>query len=172
MITADLLRRIDRSLPDQGRQLVVAAWIGTAVFVVTALVAVFVPAARIVSAVVALVLFGVGCVAFLMAYARAVDRSRTEEIGIGGLYFLAGSAPRGVRLHLMGATAIQTVIAFATASLRPFTALAFGILVPMFGLGVAGLWAARFGEFPRRTSLKPNRQSSPSGKPPKAGKTP
>jgi len=37
-----------------------------------------------------------------------------------------------------------------TASVRPFTGLAFGILVPTYGLGLVGLWAVRLGEFPPR----------------------
>ena len=36
----------------------------------------------------------------------------------------------------------------AAASIRPFTAVAFGILAPMLGLGLMGLWGARHGRFP------------------------
>lgn len=134
------------------------SWAGTAVFTATAILSTFVEATRAVGVVVALVLFGLGCVAFLAAFARAVDRSRTEEIGIGGLYFLAGSAPGAVRWHLLGSTAVQTTVAFTTASLRPFTGVAFGILVPMYGLGLAGLWASRHGDFPPRAHLRPKKQ--------------
>ena len=147
-----------RDLPDQGRRLTVAAWAGTALFVVSAVLSTAFSSMRIVGVVVALVLFAAGCVAFLMGFAGAVERSRTEDIGIGGLYFLAGSAPAGARWHLMGALVVQTVVAFTTASIRPFTAVAFGILVPMYGLGVAGLWAARHGTFPARADLRPKKQ--------------
>ena len=41
-------------------------------------------------------------------------------------------------------------MAVATAAARPFTPLAFGVLAPMFGLGVMGLWGAKFGTFPPR----------------------
>lgn len=99
---------------------------------------------------VSLVLFAAGCGAFLWAYATAVGRSRTEEIGMGGLFFLAGSAPRPVQRHLLAALAVQTVVAVATAALHPFTSQAFVILAPMYGLGMAGLWAARHGEFAAR----------------------
>ena len=34
--------------------------------------------------------------------------------------------------------------------IRPFTPLAFGILVPMLGLGLIALWGARHGTFPAR----------------------
>jgi hypothetical protein len=70
-------------------------------------------------------------------------------IGIGGLYFLAGSAPKKVQAHLMGSLAVEVVVAIFTASVRVFTSLAFGILVPVFGLAMAGLWGARHGVFER-----------------------
>ncbi|HEX9260092.1 MAG TPA: hypothetical protein VF855_11190, partial [Acidimicrobiales bacterium] len=103
---------------------------------------------RFVAVGVALVLFAAGIVAFLWSYASAVQRSREVEIGIGGLYFLAGrTAPKAVRRSMNLALAVQTAVAFATASWRPFTTLAFGILVPMFGLGLNGLWGAAHGAF-------------------------
>jgi hypothetical protein len=34
---------------------------------------------------------------------------------------------------------------------RPFTSLAFGVLSPLFGLAMAGLWGARHGSFGART---------------------
>lgn len=138
------------ALPEPGRQVIAASWAGTAVFAVAQLLSVLSASLRPVGVVVSLALFAAGCLAFLAAYARAVERSRTDEIGVGGLYFLSGSAPGPVRIHLLGALAAQTVVAFVAASIRPFTAVAFGILVPMFGMGLAGLWAARHGSFPER----------------------
>jgi hypothetical protein len=81
----------------------------------------------------------------------AISRSRTESIGIGGLYFLAGSASKVVRVRLLGALTAQVVIAIVAASIRPFTSVAFGVLVPVFGLGLCGLWGARHGQFPARS---------------------
>ena len=91
---------------------------------------------------------GIG--AFFVAYFRAVGRSRDQVLGVGGIYFLSGSAPARVRVELLGALAVQTVAAIATASLRPFTSLAFGLLVPMFGVGMTGLWGAFHGKYPDR----------------------
>ena len=34
---------------------------------------------------------------------------------------------------------------------KPGSSLALGFLVPMFGFGLNGLWAAYHGDFPRRT---------------------
>ena len=136
---------------DAGGGIVLLSWVGTGVFAAVATIATLLPdeAARP-AAVVDGVLFVVGVVAFLWAYARAVSRSRTDAIGIGGLFFLAGSAPKVVRVRLLTALAVQVVLAVVSASIRPYTAVAFGILVPMFGLGLTGLWGARHGEFPPR----------------------
>lgn len=145
-------------VPVEGRRLVTASLVGTIVFVLAAVAATVASAMRPVGVAVSLALFGLGCIAFLWAYAIAVERSRTSEIGVGGLYFLAGCAPSSVRRLMMGAVAVQTVVAVATASIRPFTTVAFGILVPMYGLGMAGLWAARHGSFPTRQKLVPKKQ--------------
>jgi hypothetical protein len=51
---------------------------------------------------------------------------------------------------LRGTTAVQVVAVVAAASIRPYTEVAFGILAPMFGLGLMGLWAGRYGTFPPR----------------------
>lgn len=134
-------------------RIIKASWIGTVVFGVTATAAAIDPDLFAeVALAVALVLFFVGCVVFLAAFLKAVGRSREVDIGIGGLYFLAGSAPRDVQLHLLGSLGAEVVIAFATASARPFTSLAFGMLVPVYGLGCAGLWGARYGTFSPRSS--------------------
>jgi hypothetical protein len=135
----------------EGATIVHAAWAGTAVFTASAAVATIWPDRLSgIAAVVALVLFAAGCVIFLWAYAVAVGRSRTDEIGVGGLYFLAGTAPKEVAFRLRSALATEVVVALATAAIRPFTPLAFGILVPVFGLGLCGLWGARYGTFGRR----------------------
>jgi hypothetical protein len=96
-------------------------------------------------------LFVVGMVAFLVAYARAIGRSRTEQVEILGVYFLGGgAAPPPVRRALLSDFAVQVVVAVVTASIRPYTAVAFGVLVPMLGLGLAGLWGATHGAFGAR----------------------
>jgi hypothetical protein len=102
---------------------------------------------EIVSAGVDVVLFLAGCVVFLVAYAKAVNRSREEEIAVAGVYLMmGGSAPRQTRNHLLGSLAVQTAVAIVTAAIR--WPLAFGILVPTLGLALAGLWTASHGNFP------------------------
>ncbi len=137
--------------PAQGRGIVVVSWAGTAVFTLAAVVGAIWPSTAVLCVIVSLVLFAVGTVAFVSAFFRAVNRSRYEAIGMGGLYFLAGStAPARVQALLLGSLGVQTVVALVAASIRMYTGLAFGILVPMFGLGLAGLWGARHGTFTER----------------------
>ena len=95
-------------------------------------------------------LFVAGCVLFFIAYAIAVGRSRTDAIGIGGLYFLAGSAPSQVRRSLVGSFVLQCAIAVAVIIVAPFTSLVMTSMAPIFGLGCSGVWGARYGEFEPR----------------------
>jgi len=102
------------------------------------------------AAVFALVLFGLGTLAFVRTLLVAAQRSRTEELSVAGIWFLSGSAPPPIRTWLLGCLAVQVVVALVAASLRPYSVVAFGVLVPMYGLGLCGLWGARSGTFPPR----------------------
>ena len=147
---------------DEGSSIVNAAWAGTAVFTAAQVAATISPDLFGGLAVVAaLAFFGIGCAIFLWAYALAVARSRTDEIGIGGLYFLVGTAPKVVAFRLRLALLVQVVVAIASAAIRPFTSVAFGILVPVLGLGLCGLWGARYGTFERRAEA-PRQNEQPS----------
>ena len=114
-------------------------------------------------------MFAIGVFAFLWGYWTAVQRSRTDDIAVAQLYFLAGgSTPRRVKRVMNSALAIQVVTCLATAIARSTTdgksgsTLAFGILVPMFGLGLNGLWCAGHGSFAARVrELSPNSSSVP-----------
>jgi hypothetical protein len=141
--------------PDRaaGERIVLLDVVGTVAFAVTAVleVVLFRHWTQVLGVTVALALFAIGCAAFLAGYARAIQRSRTEEISVTGLYLLAGPAvPGPVKLRLGLLLAVQVVVALVTAGVRTFTPLAFGVLVPVFGLGLNGLWAARHGWFPPR----------------------
>lgn len=100
------------------------------------------------SAAPALVMLVLGSVAMLAAFAIAVERSRTEAIGVGGLYFLSGCAPARVQRTMLASLAVQTAVPLAITVARPF--VAFSVLAPVWALGLAGLWGARHGTFPPR----------------------
>ncbi len=142
--------------PVAGDPIVRASWWGTGVFTVVSVTAAAAPDVFSTAAVVVdVVLFLAGCVLFGVSFLRAVARSRTEAIGIGGLYFLAGgTAPAPVRKALLWSLAIEVVVALGTAFARPYTNLAAGVLVPVYGLGLCGLWASTHGTFGPRTGQK------------------
>lgn len=131
-----------------GRRTVVADLVGTVLLAVTGLLAAVWPSTFVgVYFGYSILCFLAGSVLFFLAMVRAAQRSRTDAIGIGGLFFLAGSAPDWARRQLLGLLAAQVVLAVAAATVRPFTPLAFGTLAPMLGLGMCGWWSARFGIF-------------------------
>jgi hypothetical protein len=136
-----------------GRRLVQVDAAGTALFVVTAVLEAILLRrwTEVIGVTVALVLFVAGCGAFFLAYATAVQRSRYDEIAVAALFLLVGPAvPRPVKVRLGVVLAVQVSVALTTAIARSFSPLAFGVLVPVFGVGLNGLWAARYGEFPPR----------------------
>ncbi|QGG95578.1 hypothetical protein [Actinomarinicola tropica] len=134
-----------------GRGLICASWAGTAVL--AAIVAAGVVAIDDVGPLVVAVsgaLFVLGSVAFFVAYAIAVGRSRHELIGIGGLYFMSGTAPAPVRRSMMWSLGLQVALVVVAVAARPFSSLVFTSLAPVFGLGLAGWWVARHGRFAPR----------------------
>jgi len=97
------------------------------------------------------ILFGIGTIAFLWAYAKAIERSREHDVSVAMIYGMSGVAPKEIRRKFHLLTFVQSAVAITTAAIRPFSPQAFGILVPMLGIGLAGLWAARHGTFTERT---------------------
>jgi hypothetical protein len=134
----------------------------TAVFTITAVVAaiVFEGVAMTLAAVVALSLFFVGIAAFLWSFWNAVQRSRGEQVAVTQLFLLTGGvAPRRVRVPMLLSLGVQCVVGLGTAISRPDaadgtpgTSLALGVLVPLFGFGMNGLWAAFHGRYEDRVS--------------------
>ena len=121
-------------------------------FVVTAVAAAVAPSTFDgIALAVAIALFGGGCAVFTWAFLVAAGRSRTERLELAQVWFLTGPpTPPEVRRSLLGALAVQVAAGLATAAARPYTSLAAGVLVPVWGLGLCGLWAARHGTFPPR----------------------
>lgn len=132
--------------------MVISSRLGTGAFcVATVLGVVWVDHGGLVAQIVALVLFAAGCVAFGRAYIAAVGRSRREQVPTLVVFLQMPGAAPALRAEFRVATALQFAAGLAGASLRPFSALAFGILAGVYGLGLTGLWGATYGVFPRRT---------------------
>jgi hypothetical protein len=137
--------------------------IGTVVFVVTGVLGTATTALMPVFVVVSLVEFAAGTIAFGIAFLRAVERSRTDSIGIGGLFFASGCAPRPVQTRFMVCLAAQVVTSIVFASLRLYTAMAFGVLAPMWALGLTGMWTAAHGTFGPRSEPEPRGRRGDGG---------
>jgi hypothetical protein len=146
----------------EGQAIVRSSWIGTGVFAVAAVLAAAVPDARLPVAVVDLVLFFGGIIVFFWAWAIAAGRSRDREINLWNLVLLEDIAPARVRWSLLGALAVQIVVALGTAWIT--AALAFGILVPVWGEAHCWLWGARHGAFEARKAPVP-RKGGKGGRP-------
>jgi hypothetical protein len=132
-----------------GRGIIRLSWVATVVFAVTAIagsVTLDAPFQQIAFAT-AFGLFCLGAVVFAFAFVAMANRSRTHELGIGGLFFAAGTAPAAISRHLNGSFALQCLVALGTSVARPYSTLAFGWLVPLVGLACTGWWCARHGTF-------------------------
>lgn len=141
--------------------------IATGVFAVGAGIGAAVRSARPLAAVLSLAVFGMGVFAFISAYARALERSRRDEIGTANLFLLTGdTAPTDIKRVMLGLLGLQVAVAVAVAAIGfsgmsadQVNPLAFAILAPMCGLGMNGLWASRHGRFgPRILTPQPTRR--------------
>ncbi|HEX2575648.1 MAG TPA: hypothetical protein VHK88_04815, partial [Aquihabitans sp.] len=92
-------------------------------------------------------------------FVRAAVRSGDEDVDIAGVVYLTGSAPRPVRRAMLGLWFVQIAVASASVfTVRP----PFGVMAPVWGIGLITLWASRHGTFPRRPpGTGPGRRSAP-----------
>lgn len=136
--------------PAPGRSIEAASWAGNVVFAATAIpAAVGVAGLEDLAIVVCLGLFFGSLGVWTWALAAAFVRSaRGDEVAVTTLFLLEGPVPRRARRSLYGAVAVALAITAATAASDPF-----GVLVPMYSLGLVGLWGARHGAFPPRADL-------------------
>ena len=139
-----------------GRWAVVLSWCATLVFAAPTVVATITndTPIRHGAAYVSLALFALGMIVFPAALWFGAQRSRTDDMTMAGWWFLSGSAPRGVRRHLWGSLAVQSIVSITCAAIRFETSIAFGVLVPTLGLSLLGLWGALYGYFPKREFLR------------------
>lgn len=142
----------ERDGPAPGAGLVNVTFAGTGLLVGTSAAAAALPDTfGLAHAVLSSVLFAVGTGGLLWAYALGVSRSRTDAVSLAGLFFLGGgAAPPDVRRPFRVALAVEVAVVVAAAVARPYSEVAFGVLAPMFGLGLMATWGGRYGSFPPR----------------------
>jgi hypothetical protein len=142
-------------LARQGRGIITFGWIANVLFAATAIpVAAGVDDLLGVAIGVALLLFLVSVGVFVYAFALGLGRStRGDDVAVANLFFLQGSAPKPVRRAFLWLFLVCLAITAGTAAWDPF-----GVLVPMLPVGLAGMWAARYGVFPPRPVAQPRRR--------------
>ncbi len=136
----------------EGRSLLLADLAGTvALALVTVLLALSdADAVVLLGLAVAGVLFVGGCVAWGIGFLRAVGRSRTEQVDLAGLFYLTGSAPEQARTWFLRTWFAQIAIAVAAVAVsRP----PFGVMAPVWGIGLITWWGSRHATFPPRDDL-------------------
>jgi hypothetical protein len=137
----------DATVAVRGRVIEACSWAGSGVFLVTAVpVALGVDALDDPAVVVCLLLFFASLVVWGWALVVAAARTaRGDDVAVTTLFLMEGRVPGRVRWSLYGSFLVCLAITVATASANPF-----GVLVPMFPLGLIGLWGARHGTYPPR----------------------
>lgn len=102
-----------------------------------------------------IVVFLAGAALFTWAFLIAAGRSRLEEVSVAGAFFLGdGAVSNSDRVWAYGLLTAQSVIGLAAASADPYTTMAFGILVPMFGIGAVAFLGSAHGAFRVRRTNK------------------
>jgi hypothetical protein len=154
--------RYDEGPP--GEALVNLLFAGTGALVGTSLAGALLPDTfDVVHAALSLVLFAIGTGAMLWGYALGVSRSRTVAVTMAGLFFLAGgSAPAQLARRFRLALVVEVVVVVAAALARPDSNMPFGVLAPMFALGLMAVWGGRYGVFPARQDAA-RRDAAPDG---------
>lgn len=94
------------------------------------------------------VLFVGGTLLLGLGMWNGIQRSRVDAVTLTGLLAVTAShVPTHARNLLWLSVLLQVIIAVLFGVLRPFTPQAFGLLVPIVGLGFAALWGSRFAVF-------------------------
>ena len=128
--------------------------IGTALFLLTGVVASIRSSFEVIYVIVSLTMFSVGVLLGIRAFAQSVSKSRYEVITTIDLIKLPKDTPQRVKLILYGSLAIEVIGSIVLASLQSSTNFAFGILASLFALGSLNMWAIINGRFQRRPNRK------------------
>jgi hypothetical protein len=142
-------------LARQGRGIIAFGWFANVLFAVSAIpVALGADDLLGVAIGVSLLLFLVSVAVFVYAFMLGLARSsQGDNVAVANLFFLQGSAPKPIRWRFLWMFVVCLTITVGTVAWEPF-----GVLVPMLPVGLAGMWAARYGVFPPRQVAQPRRR--------------
>ncbi len=141
----------------QGGAIIRLSWIGTGVYGVTAAIATVSPDGFGVPAViVSLALFGLGCVDLPVGLPRR-GPAQSHRSHRHRRPLLPRRAPHREPSSSACSAASRRKSSSPSSppSIRLYSPLAFGFLVPVYGLGLCGLWGARYGTFEPRPVPEP-----------------
>lgn len=133
----------------EGKPLLWADAVGTVALVaVTILASVWDgDTAELINLAVSAVLFLGGSLAFTVGFVLAAGRSREDFIHLAGLFYLTGTAPKAVRRAFLGLWYVQIATAIASVfTIQP----PFGVMAPIWGIGLITWWTAAHGRFSAR----------------------
>ena len=140
-----------RELVTEGRRIIQASWAGTAVFAIACCSVSPRPA------VLGAVERGVGravrrrmCGVRRRVPARGASQSHRRDHRGDAVLPQGGGTPRPVRRWLFASLAVEVVVAVEPPPAPAVHSQATGVLAPMWGLSLCGLWAARHGRFKPR----------------------
>ena len=134
--------------------LVKLSGIGTALFLITGVIATVQSAFEIIYVIVSLTMFSIGVLLGMRAFAQSVSKSRYEIITTIDLIKLPQGTPQRTKVILYGSLAVEIIGSIVLASLQSSTNFAFGILASLFALGSLNMWAIMNGRFQKRSNRK------------------
>ncbi len=132
--------------------LVKLSLIGTALFLITGIIATIQSAFETVYVIVSLTMFSIGVLLGMRAFAQSISKSRYEIITTVDLIKLPQNTPQKIKLALYGSLAIQAIGSIVLASIQSSTNFAFGVLASLFALGSLNMWAIMNGRFKKRSN--------------------
>jgi hypothetical protein len=166
----DIIERLKRYKSEKGMPVgeqryridnyLIKSWVGSAVLLTCALLAVLIEKIEILYVGISLGLFAVGIVLCIRAFARSLVRSRYQVITTSDLFLLSTVAPRSIRLWHWGSFISQVITGIVFAVLQESTNFAFGILASVFALGNVSMWAMTHCSFPERINKTPSKYES------------
>jgi len=130
--------------------LIKLSYIGTALFLITGVVASIQSAFEIVYVIVSLTMFSIGVLLGMRAFAQSVSKSRYELITTIDLIKLPQGTPQKIKVMLYGSLMIEVIGSIVIASMQSSSNFAFGVLASLFALGNLNMWAIINGRFQKR----------------------